>query len=188
MDVLSHALWGYAALRWRGPRSARWGLLFGAAPDILFFVPGLLRRIARDGLSSAFPLPGGGSRNQWYRDGPPLPPDLVDTYDHYYVLTHSLVILAVLVLLWWLLRRRAVWLLVPCWLHVLMDIPTHELGKYQTPMFFPFSSFMVDGIAWSRPPVLIANGLALLVAYAALFWCYWRPGRPARTQPWPEDA
>jgi len=27
MDVFSHALWGYAVLRWRGPRSARVALL-----------------------------------------------------------------------------------------------------------------------------------------------------------------
>ena len=185
MDVVSHALWGYAVLRWRGPRSARWGALFGAAPDLLFFIPGLLRQVAVRGLG-AFSSPVGRDPNIWRKDGPPLPSDLVDTYDHYYVLTHSLVILAVLALAWWLLRRRSVWLLVPCWLHVLMDIPTHE--RWLTPMFFPVSNFTVMGYAWNRPEVFFPNLAALLVTYGFLFWRYWRPGRPPRTAPWPENA
>jgi membrane-bound metal-dependent hydrolase YbcI (DUF457 family) len=185
MDVLSHALWGYAVLRWRGPRTARWGALSGAAPDLLFYVPGLLRQIYVRGLG-ALTSPGGRDPSVWHKDGPPLPADLVDTYDHYYVLTHSLVILSVLGLVWWLLRRRSVWVLVPCWLHILMDIPTHE--RFLTPMFFPVSGFTVMGYAWNRPPVLIANAAALLATYAFLFWRYWRPGRPPRTAPWPEDA
>jgi hypothetical protein len=188
MDVFSHALWGYAVLRWRGPRTARWGALFGAAPDLLFFIPGLLRHIAAHGTAALTTPFVGRDPNIWHRDGPPLPPQLVDTYDHYYVLTHSLVILAVLALAWWLLRRGSAWLLVPCWLHILMDIPTHELGKYQTPIFFPVSGVMFDGMAWNRPPVLIADAAGLLVTYGVLFWRYWRPGRPARSAPWPEDA
>jgi hypothetical protein len=185
MDVVSHALWGYAALRWRGPRSARWGLLSGAAPDLLFYIPGLLRQIAIHGVA-ALTSPVGRDPGIWRKDGPPMPPELIDTYDHYYVLTHSLVILAVLALVWWLLRRRSVWLLVPCWLHVLMDIPTHE--RYLTPMFFPISDFTVMGYAWNRPPILLANAAALLVTYALLFRRYWLPGRPPRATPWPEEV
>jgi membrane-bound metal-dependent hydrolase YbcI (DUF457 family) len=185
MDVLSHALWGYAALRWRGPRTARWGALAGAAPDMLFFIPGLLHQVAMRGLGAVISS-APRDHHIWYKDGPPLPPDLVDTYVHYYVFTHSLVVLAVLALVWWLLRRRAVWLLVPCWLHILMDIPTHE--RYLTPMFFPVSGFTVMGYAWSRPPMLIANAAALLVVYALVFWRYWRPGCPPRAAPWPEDC
>jgi len=185
MDVLSHALWGYAVLRWRGPRTARWGLLAGAAPDLLFYIPGLLRQIAQRGLA-ALTSPVGRQPNIWFKDGPPQPPELIDVYDHYYVLTHSLVLLGVLALVWWLLKRRSVWILLPCWLHILMDIPTHE--RYLTPMFFPISNFTVMGYAWSRPPMLLANAAALLVTYTILFWYYWRPGRPPRTTPWPEDA
>jgi hypothetical protein len=52
MDVLSHGLWGYAVLRWRGPRSARWGFLAGVVPDVLFFLPGLLRQVAERGVAA----------------------------------------------------------------------------------------------------------------------------------------
>ncbi len=187
MDVVSHALWGYAALRWRGPRTARWGALFGAAPDLLFYIPHLLRQIA------AYGVPGlleqfdraGRNPNIWRADGPPLPADLQDTYTHYYVLSHSFVILGMLMLAWWALRQRDLWLFVPWLLHILMDIPTHE--RYLTPMFFPFSEFTVMGYSWNRTPVLIANFGGLLLAYAGLFWRYWRPGRPPRQQPWPEE-
>jgi hypothetical protein len=36
MAVVSDALWGYAALRWRGARTARRGALVGALPDLFF--------------------------------------------------------------------------------------------------------------------------------------------------------
>jgi hypothetical protein len=35
--------------------------------------------------------------------------------------------------------------------------------------------------------VLIANFGGLVLAYIWLFLRYWRPGRPPREQPWPED-
>src|SRR6516164_9852427 len=99
MDALSHAIWGFAVLRGRGPRTARWGLLSGAAPDLHFFLPVLLRQIANRA-SAALSFPNGRDPNIWRKDGPPTPPDLIDTYDHYYVLTHSLVLLAVLAPAW----------------------------------------------------------------------------------------
>ena len=158
-------------------RESRWGLLTGAAPDLLFYIPGLLRQIAQRGWAALTSQPG-RQGNIWLKEGPIQPPALIDTYDHYYVLTHSLVVLGVLALVWWLLRRRAVWLLVPCWLHVLMDIPTHE--RWLTPMFFPVSDFVVMGYAWSRPPLMIANWAAVFATYVWLFWRYWRPaGRSA---------
>ena len=76
------------------------------------------------------------------------------------------------------LRRKAPWLLLPWGLHILMDIPTHE--RYLTPFLYPISLFTVEGYAWNRPPVLVVNVAGLLVAYAALYWRYWRRGRPPR--------
>ena len=70
--------------------------------------------------------------------------------------------------------------------HVLMDIPTHE--RYLTPTFFPVSNFTIMGHAWNRPSVLFGNAAALLVSCAVLFWRSWRPGRPPRADPWPEDV
>jgi hypothetical protein len=184
MDVFSHALWGYVVVRWRGPRTARWGLVTGAAPDLLYATAAFLRRVATrgwSGLNETF----GRDPAIWRRDGPPMPEDLLYAYEHYYVFTHSFVILGMLGIAWLILRRKAPWLLLPWGLHILMDIPTHE--RYLTPFLFPLSMWTVEGYAWNRPPIFFANLAGLLVAYGILFWRYWLPGRAGRTQPWPED-
>jgi hypothetical protein len=171
VDVVSHALWGYAILRWRVKTAARWGALTGAAPDLLYFSASVVGRVATRGWAGLTSFPK-VDRAVWFRDGPPMPQELLDAYWNYYVWTHSFVVLGLLALAWWALRRRAPWLLLPWALHIFMDIPSHE--RYLTPFLYPLSTFTVEGCAWSRPPMLIANYGALLVTYAALAWRYRR--------------
>lgn len=184
MDTLSHALWGYASLRWRGPRSARWGLLSGAAPDLLYAGAAALHRLFTQG-SEAFRINGAYDPAIWRRDGPPMPEELQYAYDHFYVYTHSLALLGIAGLGWYAVSRRPPWLLLPWALHIGMDIFSHE--RYQTPIFFPISRWTIEGYAWSRPPMLIANFTALALVYALLYRKFWSPNRPPRRGPWPED-
>jgi hypothetical protein len=184
MDMLSHALWGYAALRSRGPRSARWGALTGAAPDLLYAAGSLTERLIRDGtshLEQTF-----GTAAYYRKDGPPMPQELIDYYNHFYVYSHSLVLLGAVALAWWALRLRPPWLLIPYALHIFMDIPTHE--RYQTPFLFPLSRWTIEGYAWGRPAMFLANWALLLLTYQVLYWLYWRRGTPARKAPWPEEV
>ena len=183
IDVLSHALWGYAALRWRGPRTARWGALTGAAPDLLYAAASATRRVARRGLSGLTDT-FGNDRAIWLKDGPPMPEELIESYWSFYVYTHSFIILGMLAIAWVILSRRAPWLLLPWALHIFMDIPSHE--RYLTPFLYPLSTFTVAGYAWSRPPMLLANLAGLLIAYGVLYGLYWRRGRK-RGPDWPED-
>lgn len=185
MDVVSHALWGYAATRWRGPRTARWGALLGAAPDLLYSGAALVQRIATQGLSAGLSDPASRNPAIWRADGPPLPQALIDTYNHFYRYTHSLVVLVTIALVWYLVRRRPPWLLLPWALHIVLDIPSHE--RYQTPFLFPLSSFTIQGISWSRPPMLVLNFGGLLIAFALLYRRYWGYSRPPRQRPWPEQ-
>src|SRR5438105_14705130 len=105
MDTLSHALWGYASLRWRGPKSARWGAITGAAPDVLYWGADQVERVIREGMGALLHYPS-ADPGVWRKDGPPLPQELINTYHHYYVWTHSLVILGAVALAWWLVRRQ----------------------------------------------------------------------------------
>jgi hypothetical protein len=184
MDTLSHAFWGYASLRWRGPRSARWGLLTGAAPDLLYASAAALHRLYTEGWEG---LRWSGRYDPaiWRRGGPPMPEELQYAYDHFYVYTHSFVILGAAALAWCAISRRPPWLLLPWALHIAMDTFSHE--RYQTPILFPISRWALEGYAWSRPPMLIANFAALALVYALLYRKYWSRSRPPRTQPWPED-
>lgn len=161
MDTLSHAAWGYVALRHGGTRMAWRGALAGAAPDLLFFVPSTIERVVERGWAG---LSVGREPGIWRAGGPPLPLELVEAYHRYYVFTHSLVLLALLVCALWVLRRRQwVWLAVPFALHVLMDIPTHE--RYLTQPFYPLSSWSISGLSWADPRIFWPNIVALVAAY-----------------------
>lgn len=172
MDTLSHALYGYAALRWRGPKAARWGALFGAAPDLIYSITAYSRRLMTQGWSG---MSAPRDNRIWLKDGPPLPPDLVADYNDFYRYTHSLVLLAIAAIIWYAVRRKPPWLLLPWLIHILMDIPSHE--RYTTQFLFPLSNFEIVGIAWSRPPMLIANAIGLFVVFSIIYWRYWRKPR-----------
>jgi hypothetical protein len=171
MDVLSHALWGYAALH-RRPEH-RWpGALAGAAPDLLWFIPSRVDGVITGGMRT---LTAGSDRNIWRVDGPPLPPELVESYFRYYIYTHSLVLLAVVTAAVLLTRwRRHAWLAVPYALHIVMDIPTHE--RYRTQPFSPISTWQFEGLTWTDPRIFWPNAVALVLVYA---WILGR-GRSAR--------
>lgn len=160
MDTFSHGAWGYVTLH--KARDLRWwGALAGAAPDLLWFIPSSIDRIAARGWAG---LTMGSSRGIWRADGPPLPPELVEAYFRYYVYTHSLVLLAVATIVLALTRwRRYAWLAAPYALHIVMDIPTHE--RYQTRPFHPFSDWQFEGLTWSDPRIFWPNLLALAIAF-----------------------
>jgi hypothetical protein len=184
MDTFSHALWGYASVRWRGPRTARWALLTGSAPDLIFGAVSITGRFLTKGWEGLRPA---GERDPriWLRDGPPMPADLLEDYHNYYVWSHSLVLLAVLGIAWYAIRRRPPWLLLPWTLHIVMDIPAHE--RYLTPFLYPLSNWTFEGISWGRWPVLALNWGSLALTYAMLYARYWSRHRKPRTEPWPEE-
>ncbi len=170
MDTLSHAAWGYVILRWRGPKAARLGALTGAAPDLLYFVPSKLQQVLENGWPALSP-----SRDPriWRADGPPLPADLIEAYHSYYVFTHSLVILAlVLGVLVVCGRRHWLWLALPYGLHIGMDLATHE--RYLTPIFYPLWDWRFSGLSWGDPRIFWTNLVVLAVAFAWIGWKYRR--------------
>ena len=161
MDTFSHAAWGYATLN-RKSHLVWWGALSGAAPDLLWFIPSTIERLFEKGWNG---LSLGADRTVWLANGPPLPPELVESYFRYYIFSHSLVLLAVATAALAMTRwRRYAWLAIPYALHIVMDIPTHE--RYQTQPFFPLSSWQVQGLTWSDPRIFWPNAMALLAVYA----------------------
>jgi hypothetical protein len=161
MDILSHAAWGYASLHDKQD-VRRWGALAGAGPDLLWFVPSAAERVVERGWRA---VTVGSDRAIWRADGPALPPDLVESYFRYYIHTHSLVLLALVVAVLLATRwRRYAWLAVPYAIHILMDIPTHE--RYQTRPLYPLSSWQFEGLTWTDPRVFWPNVIALALTYA----------------------
>jgi hypothetical protein len=167
MDVFSHWLWGVLITRkhvnWKvaGPMSV--------LPDLLAFVPSFIYSLAYGiqrpsvddtTVTSDFPAIA------W------------DTYQY----THSAVVVTVGVLItWWVFARfsgsrlesqfaeqhrskplmLAFLLWLPWYSNILLDIPTHTLQFFPTPVFYPLSDYGFDGTRWSNPIILLPNVLLL---------------------------
>ena len=143
VDVMAHGLWGGVLFgrktrwQWRG------AFLLGTLPDVLAFGPFLLSRV--------------GSSD--YRAFPPY------VYQSYNV-THSLVVWAAMAGAVWLVRNRFPWILGAWGLHILCDIPLHEISFFPTPWLWPLHTPFVNGVRWAQPVIMIPNYVALIVAYA----------------------
>jgi len=166
MDILAHALYGVTvcsraglaggregtrgARLWREP-TAWWALAFGLLPDVVsMLIPFLLHAVS-------------GADGNFFRhfDGGWLT---------VYRVMHSLVLsLAVAGLLRaWRPRLFAASLAWP--LHVAMDAVSHNDGKFQTLLFYPFSDWGINGIAWwQHREFFFGYWIVLAATWAALF-------------------
>ncbi|NCC51287.1 MAG: hypothetical protein EOM20_08740 [Spartobacteria bacterium] len=169
MDLIAHALYGAtvcskkglagkrdgsSARHWYLDKTVWWAILFGLLPDMLsMWIPFAVYTIT-------------GPQEHFFRyfGGPWLT---------VYRVVHSLVCAAAVSGILYKVRRP---LFVPslAWmLHVLMDAISHGVGKYQTLLFYPFSTWGIDGIPWWRSPWLLPMSWLLLpVIWMALWW--WR--------------
>ncbi len=121
-------------------------VLFGVLPDLMSFSYVVFKHIFNGG-----------------RGKPPLEsiPDWVFTA---YNMSHSLIIVTMMILLLLLVNR---WLGISAcaWLwHVLCDIPTHSKAYFPTPFLYPLSDFTVDGISFMHPSIFISYWSFLIVA------------------------
>ena len=172
MDVLSHWLWGVLATRKR----VNWKVAgpMGVLPDLLAFIP-----------SAMYSFMYGIERTSV--DDTTLTSDFPAIAWDIYQFSHSAIIVTLAFLLSYSLFSRfkgsrfeqqfevqsrgnplklAMWLWLPWYIHILLDIPTHTLNFFPTPVFYPISDAMYDGIRWSNPIVWFTNVGALILLWA----------------------
>ena len=145
MDVLAHGLWGSVVF---GRKNWTWwaaSFLVGMAPDLIAFGPYMLSR-----------------PQHWMQ----FPPYVYQTYNA----THSLVVWALLTSLVWLVRKEFPWLMGAWALHILCDIPLHDISFFPTPYLWPLPTPFIDGVRWAQPMIMIPNYTALAVAHAVGFY------------------
>lgn len=147
MDTFSHALWGGGLFGYRGHILI--ALFFGAFPDLISFGLWIPSYFMANGLSI----------------GPPsfdsLPLWLYTTYNT----THSLIVsgsVVVMVACW---RKDIAFAMLAWPFHIVLDIPFHTADFFPTEMLWPFSDFVIDGIAWSNPWIWFSNIAGLFVLY-----------------------
>jgi hypothetical protein len=145
VDVLAHGLWGGALFGQKSEWQWWTAFLLGAAPDVIAFGPFLISQV--------------GS-NAWVD----FPPYVHQTYN----VTHSLVVWGAVTALVWMFMRKFPWVMCAWGLHIVCDIPLHEITFFPTPYLWPFQTHLVNGVRWAQLWLLFPNYLALTLVYA--FW------------------
>jgi hypothetical protein len=177
MDLMAHALYGATlcsrtglaggAAGARGRRGiADWTVwcaaLFGVLPDIVSMGPAFVAFGQTEALGHFF-------RDF---DGPHLV-----LYRYMHSLLVALAAAGLLRLAWRPLGVPAL-----AWtVHLVMDALTHGTGKFQTMLFYPLSTWALDGIRWWRHP-------GLVLAYWALLPGLWLSLRRWRRQRWAPNS
>lgn len=170
MDVLAHGLWGAAVAevvrRERGGTRAQVALAaaVGMAPDVGQFLPVAAWFLAHGNpgaiLEFARATPGAE---------PSMPGAVIATSHHLHCIFHSAPIAITMSLATWRLLGR-LWLpIVGWWSHIALDVPTHSGEYYAVPVFYPFTYWGFDGVAWTNPWVMGIGYAALAVVYAWLW-------------------
>ena len=170
MDILAHSLWVGVGLACAGrrvairPRTAAATVALAALPDIVQFIPLLAWTLGGDGsIAAMFDFATASPGRE-----PPMPLVVGTLSHHLHCGLHSVVSAGVVTLLLWLLTR-SFWIpLAGWWSHIVIDFFTHSADYYPVPVFYPFTYWGFDGLAWNTPWFLALNYAALAVCITAL--------------------
>jgi len=167
MDIISHALWSGALFKSINLKLKKkkfsfwWAAFWGMFPDVFAFVIPFIIFIPIIILQDGFNLSNLATTIQ--------SPPYSTIVEMLYSISHSLIIFAIVFLLIWLIFRKPIYLLFGWLLHILIDIPTHLIGHFATPMFWPLSNFKINGlIYWREPAFMIADIVLLIIVYAII--------------------
>jgi len=152
MDVISHGLWGGLALGREKKNLFLLSFLFGVFPDVFAFFIVFFQRLFLGFITT----------------GPML--DIPEYVHQLYNISHSLVIsgiiLSITLFIW---GKKA--LVVAAWpLHILFDIPTHDVGSFPTPFLWPAKTPFFPGIPWNTPWVFFMNWACIIMLYTAWYF------------------
>jgi hypothetical protein len=165
MDIISHALWSGALFKSVNLKLKRkkfnfwWAAFWGMFPDLFAFVIPYIIFFVIIISGKGFVFSNLSSTLQ--------SPPYSGVVEMLYAISHSLVIFTIVFLLMWIIFRKPVWILFGWLLHILIDIPTHLIGHFATPMFWPISNFRVNGLIYWREPLFIIIDVILLVV---VYW------------------
>lgn len=159
MDIFAHALWANAVYQgaFRVAKKRRFTkdtwipVFFGVFPDLFSFGPFFVENI----LSGSFG--SGDFRNSI--------PDYVHTF---YNISHSLIIFSLAFFIVALVRRRVYWPMAAWALHIGIDVFSHSLQFFPTPILYPLSDFKIGGVSWGNPTFMAINYSLLAATYAYL--------------------
>ena len=177
MDIFAHGLWTGAAatavnkkLKAKNKKTLNvwlttfWGVfpdLFAFAIPFAWITSGILTGALHfSDIPRPHEIEGPTSKVYW----------VIHLAQQLYNISHSGVVFAAVFLLAWAFARRPVYEMLGWLMHLLIDIPTHSLQFYPTPIFWPISNWVFAyGIAWSQWWFQIINYSTLIAVYIWLW-------------------
>jgi hypothetical protein len=170
MDILAHTLWTNAGARGANklrekkgkPKAVHvgWTAFWGVFPDFFAFtipfVVAIFKIITGQSSASSF--------------GPPhISTGGFDLAAYLYQWSHSIVIFALVFIIVSLISKRPRYELFGWALHILIDIPSHDIEFYATPFLWPISEYRFPyGISWANKWFMIINYSALVLVWGGI--------------------
>ena len=149
MDTLSHALWGKGLF---GYRKYRWfSFIFGVIPDLLSFGLYFLFNL----IVNPFTM----------KLGKPELSELPDWVFLLYDFSHSFIIAMIFILIVYKINKDFCFPMLAWPFHILLDVFTHSVKYFPTPIFWPISNYRFDGIPWSNPYVMLINIICIFLIF-----------------------
>jgi len=171
MEILAHALWAgtgtiLARRHWSiSPRTAALTVAMAVMPDIPHLIPVVGWSVFGDGSAASvldYAIAVAGQL--------PAAPKDVDSWSHnLHCVVHSAVVAGAItsMSLFW---KRGFWIpLAGWWSHIVIDVFTHSIDYFPSPVLYPFTREGFDGIAWNTPWFLLVNYGVLAATYLVLY-------------------
>ena len=153
MDTFSHALYGKGLF---GYRKYRWtSFLFGALPDLSSF--------------GVYFLVLFFSNFQKLQYGRPSIEEIPIWVIELYNISHSLITAFVFIAIVYFVKKDLTWPMLAWPTHIIVDLFTHSIEFFPTPIFWPLSNYRFDGIPWSNIYVFITN---IIMIFLIFFYRY----------------
>lgn len=149
MDTLSHALYGKGLF---GYRKYRWtSFLFGALPDLssfgVYFLVQLLYNFHK------------------FQYGRPSIEEIPIWVIELYNISHSLITAFVFITIVYFVKKDLTWPMFAWPVHIIIDLFTHSIEFFPTPIFWPLSNYRFDGIPWSNIYVFMTNIILIFLIF-----------------------
>ena len=149
MDTLSHALYGKGFF---GYRKYRWtSFLFGALPDLSSFGVYFLGQLF--------------SNFHGLKNGRPSIEEIPIWVVELYNISHSLITAFVLIVIVYFIKKELTWPMLAWPVHIIVDLFTHSIEFFPTPIFWPLSNYRFDGIPWSNIYVFTTNIVLIFLIF-----------------------
>ena len=149
MDTISHALWGKGLFGYRKYRYL--SFVFGAIPDLLSF-----------GIYFLFNLILNPSTTKL---GKPNLSEIPEWVFSLYNFSHSLIISTIFILIIYKINREIYFPMLAWPFHILLDLLTHSIDFFPTPILWPISDYRFDGIPWSNSYIMITNIVCIFLIF-----------------------